>query len=432
MAILAAFTLSQAVRYALGHSPTIAKQVAAVSQAQAAYVKARSQTLPGILGQASNQMSKSANYSGAYSVIGASQANVFSQNTAQLGTSYTFDGGLSHDVSLAARQQLDAARADLHRAQQQITTDVASEYFTLAADNESIQLDQGDLRYQQTLVDVAKAKERAGVAPGVDVLSAQAAEEKSRYALAAARAAATSASESLSQTIGAPIDTDFAVPSQLPQPSLPGQSLGKLIAIAQANRADIASAQDAVAIAQTNRRSADTDLFPQIQTFANIGNQFSPTLAAEQARFGPVSRGNLGFWNVGVNTTVSLPLLDWGARRANHRNLDEQIDAAKANVKAVRAQAEIDVRQAYRAAQTALSQLASAQDETRYASEAARIARLQYAHGISTLVDVQQRQQNALSAEVDLYNARVAYVTSIVKLRVALGLDTPEQAVADM
>lgn len=432
MPFAAALTLAGAVQFALSHSPTIAKQTAAVSQARAAYVKARSQTLPGVTGQLANQMSKSANYSGSYSLIGASQANVFSQNTASLGTSYTFDGGLSRYLSLAAKQQYEQAQADLQRTQQQVTSSVADAYFSLAAKNEAVRLDKGDLQYQHTLVNVAKAKERAGVAAGVDVLSAQAAEEKSRYALASAQADSANASESLAQLIGAPPDVAFDVPAAVAAPKLPGQPLDELIAIAQSNRPDIASAQDAVAVAQTNRRSADTDLFPQLQTFASIGNQFSPTLAVQQARFGPVSRGNPGFWNIGVNTTISLPFVDWGARAANHRNLNEQIAAAQANLGAVRSQAEIDVRQSYRAAETALVQLASAQQETRYATEAARIAQLQYAHGVIGLVDVQQRQQSALSAEVDLYNARVAYVNAIVKLRVALGVETPAQAVADL
>jgi outer membrane protein len=377
-------------------------------------------------------MSKSANYTGSYSVIGASQASVFSQNTASLGTTYTFDGGLSHYLSLSARQQYEQAQADLRRMQQQVTSDVAAAYFDLASKNETVRLDRGDLRYQHSLVEVARAKERAGVAAGVDVLSAQAAEEKSRYALASAQADAANASESLAQIAGAPLDTAFDVPAQIAQPALPDQPLDTLIAIAQTNRPDVASAQDAVAIAQTNRRTADTDLFPQIQTFASIGNQFSPTLAAQQAQFGPVSRGNPGYWNVGLNTTISLPFVDWGARRANHRNLNEQIAAAEVNLGAVKTQAEIDVRQSYRAAQTALAQLASANQETQYASEAARIAQLQYAHGVIGLVDVQQREQNALSAQVDLYNARVAYVNAIVKLRVAMGVRTPQQAVADL
>lgn len=432
MPLAAALTLAGAVKFALSHSPTIAKQVAVVSQMESAYVKARSQTLPGVTGQLANQMSKSANFTGSYSVIGASQANVFSQNTASLGTTYTFDGGLSHYLSLSARQQYEQAQADLRRMQQQVTSDVAGAYFQLASKNETVRLDRGDLRYQHSLVEVARAKERAGVAAGVDVLSAQAAEEKSRYTLASAQADAANASESLAQIAGAPLDTAFDVPAQIAQPALPDQPLDTLIAVAQTNRPDVASAQDAVAIAETNRRSADTDLFPQIQTFASVGNQFSPTLAAQQAQFGPVSRGNPGYWNLGVNTTISLPFVDWGARRASHRNLNEQIAAAQVNLGAVKTQAEIDVRQSYRAAQTALAQLASANQETQYASEAARIAQLQYAHGVIGLVDVQQREQNSLSAQVDLYNARVAYVNAIVKLRVAMGVRTPQQAVADL
>lgn len=432
MLFATALTLAGAVQFALSHSPTIAKQVAVVSQTQSAYVKARSQTLPDLTGQLQNQMSKSRNFQGSFGVIGASQASVFSQNTASLGTSYTFDGGLSHYLSLSAKQQYEQAQADLRRTQQQVANDVATGYFALASKNEAVRLDESDLRYQQTLVSVAKAKERAGVAAGVDVMSAQAAEEKSRYTLASANADSQNAAESLAQTIGAPLDTAFDVPANIAQPALPPGSLDELIALAQQHRPDIASAQDAVAIAHTNRRSADTDLFPQIQTSAGIGNQFSPTLAVEQSQFGPVQRGNAGYWNVGITSTISLPLVDWGTRRANHRNLDEQIAAAQANLDAARAQAEIDVRQSYRAAQTALSQLASAQDETRYATEAARVAQLQYEHGLITLPDVQLRQENALSAQVDLYNARVAYVNAIVKLRVALGLTTPEQAVANL
>lgn len=433
MALAAAMTLAGAVRFAMSHSPTVAKQVAVVSQLESAYVKARAQTFPGVNGQLTNQMSKSENYSGAYSVIGASQASVFSQNTASLGTSYTFDGGLSFYTALSTRQQYEQAQADLRRIEQQVTSDVAGAYFTLAGKNESVRLDQGDLQYQRVLVNVAKAKERAGVAAGVDVLSAQAAEEKSRYALAAAQADSVNASESLAKIIGAPLDTAFDVPEQIAQPALPNSPLDTLIALAQQNRPDVASALDAVAIARTNRRSADTDLYPQIQAFASLGNEFSPTLAVQQAQMGgPVIRGNPGFWNIGVNTSVTLPFVDWGTRRANHRNLNEQIVAAEVNLGSAKDQTELDVRQSYRGAQTALAQLASAQEETRYATEAARIAQLQYARGVIGLVDVQQRQQNALSAQVDLYNARVAYANAVVNLRVAVGLVTPEQAVADL
>jgi outer membrane protein len=332
--------------------------------------------------------------------------------------------------------------------QNQIATDVTAAYYGLASKDETVRLDESDFQYQSVLVQIARAKERAGVAAGVDVLSARAQQEKSRYTLAAARSDSENARESLAQLIGAPLETQFAVARQVVQPMLPLQPIDQLVATALANRADVLSAQYGVQIAQTNRRTADTDLFPQIQTFAAFGNQFSPTLYASQlqqvqlqnafnAAHGlpllPIpSRGTPGFWNIGMNSQISLPFWDWGARRANHRNLNEQVTAQESNLAATKTQVEVDVRQAYRGAQTALAQVSSAQDETRYAVEAARIARLQYEHGIKTLIDVLAAQQASLSAQTDLFNARVAYVDAIVMLRVALGIYDAHSAVADL
>jgi outer membrane protein TolC len=433
MHILAlALTLAQAVDYAVAHSATAASQRAAVAQAHAAYIAQRSQSLPNVNGQLQNQMSKSQNFQGSYSVIGASQASVFSQNTASIGTSYTINGGLSFLQTAAAKQQYDQAQADLRRIESTITTNVTNSFYGYAADNDTVRLDAGDLHYQDVLVRIAQAKEHAGVAAGVDVLQAEANREKSRSTLIAAKAASEDGRESLAQLIGAPLDTQFAIPNEIAQPQLPARSIEELVALAQVNRPEVAFAQQGVRIAQINRRASNTDLYPQFQTFAQFGNQFSPTLAVQQSQFGPVNRGAPGYWLIGVTSTVTLPFVDWGARHARNANLDEQIFSAETTLASTQSQVELDVRQAYRAGETALAQLASAQQETRFATEAARIARLQYERGIKSITDVFAAQQASLSAQNDLYNARVAYVDALVKLRVALGTYDPHAAVADL
>ncbi len=371
--LLSALSLAQAVNYAIEHSPTVAKQRAIVAQARGGYLQRRAATLPGVNGTLQNTMQKSQNYSG-YAIIGVPQANVYSQNTAQIGTQYTFNGGLAFLQSLSAKQSFEQAQADLRRTQETITDNVTSSFYNLASKGDTVRLDQSDLQYQGVLVRIAKAKVDAGVAAGVDVLSAQAQQEKSRYTLAAANADFENTRESLAQLIGAPLETPFAVPVQVAQPPLPAQSIDKLIALAIANRPDVASASDAVQVARTNRRTADTDLIPQIQTFASFGNQFAPTFNGALIPGAAVSRGTPGFWQLGVTSTFTLPLLDWGARHANHVNLNEQISAAQTNLLAAQTQAELDVRQAYRGAQTALAQLTSAREESRYAGEAARVA----------------------------------------------------------
>ena len=422
-----ALTLAQAIDYAMSHNVTVAQQQGLVAQAQSQYVRARAQTLPPVQGQLQNQMQKSQNYSN-YSIIGAPGQSIFSQNSLSLGTTYTFNGGLAFFQSLLAKQQLEQARANLAQTQKQVTDSVTDAYFGLAGKYETVRLDEGDLAYQTELLRVAQAKESAGVAAGVDVLSARAAQERSRYTLESAQADTENSRESLAQSIGAPLGTQFGIPANVPQPPLPGQGLDALMSIAQSNRPEIAYALDGVQIARTNRRSADTDLYPQIQTFAQIGNQFSPTLAAQAN----APRGTPGYWLLGVTSTITLPLVDWGTRAENHRNLNEQIAVAQTTLDSTRGQVELDVRQQYRAALTALAQLSSAEQESRYAVEAARVAQLQYAHGLITLVDVQQRQQSALAAQADLYNARVAYADAVVKLRVALGIYDPHSAVADL
>lgn len=454
----AGLSLRQAVSYALGHSPGVAQQRAAVAQARDAYLKARAQGLPTVNGSIQNVAQKSSNLQGAYAVIGLSQESVFSQNTAQIGTNYTlYTGGLRHLQTLAARRQFEQSRAELRKTQDQTAASVTDGFYAIAADDDAVRLDRADLQYQTVLVRIAKAKERAGVAAGVDVLSARAAQERSRSALAKALAQAQNARESLAQSIGAPLETAFAVPQRVVQPPLPGQHLDELIALAQAHRPEVAAAQAALDAAELNRRTLNRDLFPQVQFGASFGNQFSPTSAVFEQRqidqqfaaqnafniahgLAPiplsqkpvVPRGNPGFWQIQAVSTFTLPFYDAGARRADKANDDAQIAGARSALAAAESQVALDVRSAYRDAQAALAQITYAQDETSYATEAARIARLQYESGIKALPDVLAAQQQSLSAQTDLFNARVAYVDAVVKLRVALGIFDAPGAVADL
>lgn len=439
----AGLTLPGSVRYALLHSPQIVKQEAVVAQAQEQYVKLRSTALPNVNGQLQNFAQKSNNLQGNFAIAGLSQQRTFSQNTAQIASNYTFDTGfLSTIQAYVARAQAEGARADLRKIRNDLTTNVATDFYAIATKDESVRLDSSDVQYQHVLVNAAQAKARAGVAAGVDVLRAQAAEAKSRSALVADQSQATDARETLAQLIGAPLDTAFDVPLEIAQPPLPGQSLDQMIALAQTNRPDVQSAMDALTAAHLTRTGYDRELFPQIQMSASFGNQFSPTnavLLQQQlnSQFPPgqapiVPRGSPGFWQIQAVSTFSYPLWDWGARKAERENDDAQVGAAQNAVDAAGQQVALDVRQAYRAALTAKAQLQYAGQEVNAAVESARVARLQYENGLIAISDVLQAQEAALSSQTDLYNARVAYVEAVVKLRVALGIFDPPGAVADL
>ncbi|HEV2262558.1 MAG TPA: TolC family protein, partial [Candidatus Rubrimentiphilum sp.] len=145
-----------------------------------------------------------------------------------------------------------------------------------------------------------------------------------------------------------------------------------------------------------------------------------------------VPRGSPGFWQLQAVSTFTLPLWDYGARRSERQNDDAQVAAAQNSLDSANTQVALDVRQSYRAAQTAKAQLQFANQEVRAAVESARVARLQYENGLIAISDVLQAQEAALSSQIDLYNARVAYVEAVIKLRVALGIYDAAQAVADL
>lgn len=451
--VTAPMTLQDSISYALNHNSTVAQQYAAAQSAQHSLAIARGTAYPTVNGSLQSALGKSANYGGAYAAVGLSQQNVFSQNTAQVGTNYTLtSGGLSF-LQLAS-ERASAAQADetLANTENQVASTVTNAFYSVVQKEAIVVVDDSDLQYQGVLVTAAKAKEHAGMAAGVDVLRAQVQQAKSASTLVGAKADVDNAREDLAQTIGAPLDQQFVFPKDVAQPKLPEQSVDALEDIALNARPDVIAAREGVAAAQYTRKGWDRELFPSVQIGASIGNQFSPTLATqEQAEFDqeylqciafPVpgvpcvhemaQRGTPGFWSIQATSTFSLPLVDYGQRRTERINDDAQLLSAERALDAARIQVQIDVRQNYRGAQTSLSQLSYAQDESRLGVESARVAQLQYQRGIIALSDVILAQQQSVTAQSDLISAQVSYVEAVVKLRVSLGTYTAQSAVADL
>lgn len=447
-----AMTLPDAVAYALDHSSTVASQRAALTMAQHQLALQRGVAYPLVDATLQSILAKSANYQGGFAVIGAQQQNVVSQNTASVGISNwnLTTGGYSFLLVSAARAQEEQAAKTLAYTEDQIATNVTNSFYSIVERRGLVAVDEFTLKYQNVLVNVASIKERAGAAAGVDVLQAKTSAAKSESTLIADRAAVEDASQALAQQIGAPILTAFAAPIHIPQPPIPHGTVDTLVGVAENSRPDVGAAHQAVVAARYTRRSWNVELFPQIAISAGLGNQFSPTSAVElqseldQECHPPVSvplpqgcplfapRGSFGYWSLQAVSTFSLPLIDYNARHSERVNDDAQLASAQSTFDQTVLQSELDVRQSYRGAQTALGQLAWAKQEAAFGIESARIAQLQYKAGVKTIYDVLQSQQAAQQAAVDDITARVDYVDAVVKLRVSLGTYDARAAVADL
>lgn len=426
--------LHAAVKYALDHDPTVLNRRATLAQDESTFARDHANEFPSLAGQLQNQIAKTnGNTAGSFSEFGLSQAQVFSQNVAQITSTWNLYTGSSTQIAAQqAKRQVEGARGDLKRAEQQLASDVAAAWYNVVQQRESVRLSAGDKAYQQQLLDAARAQEAVGRAAGVDVLRAQVNELRSEATLTTANASAANAREALAQRIGAPPDTPFALPAMLPEPPMPQAPLDALVAAALGARSDVASARAQVAVARLMDAAIESDRRPQIQLTGAFGNAEIPTTIATPTQIVPgfgvipgTSANRPGFWQLGVTSTWTVPFIEYGARKAAHRAAHALLDATQATLSSTEGQVEVDVRQALRGVQTAHANLITQREADRLGAESARIAQLQYANGLISLTDATQAEQSALSSANDLVVARVNYLNALVHLRTAVGVADP-------
>ncbi len=454
-AAAATLTLQQTVSFALTHDTAIAAKQAALAQAESTYTRQHAAEFPPVVASLENVLAKQSNYAGSLAQYGVVPVPNFSQNTAQIGTQWPiYNGSLNQILTQEYRRQVEAARADLRRTQTDTTEKLVEMFFAIANWQHLFDLAQANLAYQQALLAVAQAKEKAGIVAGVDVLRAQVGVAQTQVGLLSTQSDSETARESLAQKIGASLDTKFALPAKLPEPPLPATPVATLAGIAVQNRPEVAMAAAEVAVAQLARSSINTDLLPQINLYAAFGNQTSPTGYVDQQNqitalnancgrypnqiecigypFANVSRGTPGFWNIGATSTISLPIVDYGTRAAAHRSANQTIAAAQLALSSAQSGAEADVTDSMRRAQTARDALAYQRKAVELGTEAARIAQLQYANGLISLTDTKAAQQTSLQVQADLFAAQIIYINAVVKLRSSLGTFDPAATVADL
>jgi outer membrane protein len=423
--------LRAAVQYALDHDPTVLNDRATVEQNEATFARDHAAEFPSLAGQVQNTLQKTnGNTSGTFSQFGLSQATVYSQNTAQILSSWTpYNGSLAQITAQQAKRQVEGARESLRRASQSLASDVATAWYAAVQDRDALRLAQGNRAYQQQLLDAAHAQEKVGRVAGVDVLRAQVDELRAESVLVSAQATDVNAREDLAQRIGAPPDTAFALPAELPEPPLQPMNLDAMVARALAGRGDVAAARAQVAFAQLADAAIESDRRPQLQVTGAFGNQETP--AEQLAGLPPgFSRNSPGFWSIGATESFTLPLIEYGSRRAAHRAARAVLQADQAALASTIAQVTLDVRQAMRGVQSAYASVSFERAAAQAGAESARIAQLQYRNGLISLTDATSAQQSSQQAASDLTAARVNYLDALVHLNVAIGTADPLSVVS--
>jgi multidrug efflux system outer membrane protein len=303
----------------------------------------------------------------------------------------------------AAQARLEGSEAAWHEARVSVAAETASTYVALRtceAQLAQARFDAASRAETARLTDLAARAgfqapasadlARASAAQGNAILTAQRAQCDQ---LVKALVELTAIDEPALRTRLAASTARVPGPAELAVPGVPAQVL--------AQRPDLYAAAREVAAASADTRQAEARRYPRIALAGSIGPQ--------RIESGNVSVSDT-VWRVGP-VTVSLPLFDAGARRAN-------VEAARARYDAATSAYAGSLRTAVREVESALVELQSTAargEDARVAAEgferSYRATESLYRGGLASLFDLEDSRRNAVVAQralIDLQRERVA------------------------
>jgi outer membrane protein, multidrug efflux system len=393
--------LNDLMARALQSNTSIVAAQAAVRQSQAQRDGAAALLWPTLDATASAQRGKA---------LGQSTANQF-----KLG----LEANWVPDVFGAQRAALDAGNAavqassaSLGDTQVQVTADVALQIIVLRSAMARLVLANDNLDSQQETLQITSWRQQAGLVTTLEVEQAQAAVEQTRAVLPAL------------QTLIGQTRHGLAVLSGQPPAALP-DAFGETLEVPQAReainlaipadtlrqRADVRAAEFQVAAALARVGQAQAQRWPSFAIGGSLG----------------VSALTLGALNNGASVvnallaSVSQPIFDGGAARANVRSQQAAFEQAEQSYRAAVLAALQDVENALVALRGDRLRVASLRAAAQSASSAALLARQRFSSGLVDFQTVLETQRTQFTTQDAVVSANADVSNDQVRLFKALG-----------
>jgi outer membrane protein len=408
-------TLEDALAVARARQPQVRQAQASTEAALARTDESLAPLLPQIAGNAGYSRS-TANYT---SRPGSLPSQISSGSGSESWTTYSyFNLGLSANQLLwdfgQTRSRWRAARASARSQQStekatllQVLSDVRTAYFQARAAKALVAVAKETLENQQKHLQQTEGFVEVGTKPEIDLALAKTNVANARVALITAENNYAVAKAQLTQAMGAPISSDFDV-SDESFPAVVGED-GPAATLAQEaidDRPELASFADAIRAGEL--------------TVQAVRGAYGPSLGASTGFTDAGEQANNLTWNWSAALSLSVPLFQGGATRA-------QVREARANLAAVQAQADnerqqvlLEVEQARLSVRAAKAALTASDDALTNAKEQLRLAEGRYETGVGNIIELSDAQlalttasQQRVDADYTLAQARVGLLRAL-------------------
>lgn len=409
------WSLRQCINYALEHNITVKQQDVTKQQREIDLNTAKNSRLPDLNGSASQNWSFGR---------GLTSENTYSDtNTSStsfsLGTSVPLFSGLKIPRTIELNKlNLEAATADMEKARNDISVQVAQAYVQILYD-----LEMRDVAQRQISIDsmqVARLKEmyRNGKASGVDVAQQEATLAQSRLTYTQADNDYRLALLALTQLLELPSPEGFAIirpdadgidPSAGAVPPSPDEIYQEAITFKPEIKAELYRLKST----EMNIKIAQSALLPTLSLNAGIGSNYYKTSGFKAESFGRQMRNNFSQY---IGLSLNVPIFNRFATRNSIRSAKLERETQQLQLDNVRKNLYKEIQQAYYNTIAARAKYESSMEASRSNKAAFDLMSAKYEYGKANITEFNEAKNNWLKAESDLVIAKYEYVydTSLI------------------
>ena len=353
------------------------------------------------------------------SASGSAQRSQSGDNDASNSFRVGLDADWELDVFGGKRSALNAAEADAQAAeasladvQVSMAAEVALAYIQLRGQQAQLMIARNNLESQQETLQITDWRAQAGLITSLEVEQARTASEQTGAQIPTLEANIAKTRHALAVLTGQPpaaLELLLAATQPVPQAaqdlalSIPAQTLRQ--------RPDVRAAEHRISAALARVSVADAARYPSFSISGSLG--LSALTVGALSDGASVVSALLG--------SVSVPLFDGGAARAQVRAQEAALEQARASYQAIVLTALKDVEDALVALRGDRARLTHLQSAAIAAGNADLLAQNRYSSGLIDFQIVLQTQRALLTAQDSVASASADISADLVRLYKALG-----------
>jgi outer membrane protein TolC len=309
-----------------------------------------------------------------------------------------------------------AAKARAEIASRGLVVTVTESYYAAVAAEQKLESAQRAADEGERFLKVTTDLEHGGEVAHSDVVKAQLQVNDRRRQLSEAKLALLNTRLNLAVLIFPNFNDNFELTENLHAPvELPTSA--EVEARATRDNPDLRAALETVNAAGHGVSAARAGYLPSLGLDYFYG--------IDATRFATKTNGisNLGSSYV---TTLNIPVWNWGATQSKVKQAELQRDQAKRELSLAQRKLVAELKSLYAEAQTAADQLASLQRSAELGAESLRLVNLRYKNGESTVLEVVDAQNTAMTTDAAYQDGAVRYRVALANLQTLTGaLTTP-------